>query len=727
MRGPSGEWQKAGAALNCCFLKCQNPSMGGVRWLVRAAGVMTACALIAAGVIPDAAFAASPPTPGPTPKFDCTFNQTTLAWTGAYGSASTIGWAGSGTSPITCLGGVFYLQDYRNQNYGFGIYNGSKLTWQNADGYLPAQVTTFHRTGTTVSITEFADKVQVAGDTYVAVYARVSVDNPTSHTVTGNPNPSPGLVPLNQAPNAVAPHTTVDHDYVVAADRFGHSYPWPATSTLAATGSYTQHFSHMEQFWNQQLNGIAQINVPDTALVNAYRSGFIYTQIARSANHLNTGVNGYETEFSHDVVGILTNLLTQGYYTGAQTLFTAVRDDVVTQQAGQAYQDGAWLYPLPWAIYLLKTGDVQAVQQNFSTDGPLGASQPSIEAAAHDIAAARTGPGGIVESTNDIDTVGHWTEDDYEALTGLAAYRYVATRIGNTSEATWAAQQYSSLLAATNHTLEATIHRFHLDYLPCSMLQPNTANRCKNPKDANWTSPLANWAWEASLLGSPVNGPGATMVDATYTYGFGRLKGKLPPNTTGGFPGDYYSTAYNAGMGTDGLASTSHRDQGVLNYEFMINYAQSGPNSWWESSSAPSKSTPWAGRHPATGQGAAPHAWGMSGANGVLLASLAAEKTDGTLIVGQGVPAAWLRGRVDLSVAQFPTSNGSRVDLRISPKGGSVTLSLHGNVPHHVSFDLPSFINNVSSTSNGHVDESAGTVDLAPGATSVTVHFRHGP
>ena len=671
--------------------------------------------------------AATSSAPGPTPKYDCTYDKTTTAWTGAFASASTIGWGGSGTSPITCLGGVFYLQDFRNQNYGFGIYNGSKMTWEDADGYLPAQITTFHRTGATVAITEFADKVVVGGNAYVAVYSRVGVDNQTSHTVTANPDPSPGLVPLNQAPDAVKPHTTVDHDYVVAADRFGNSYPWPATATLVAAGGFSEHFTHMEQYWNQQLAGIAQINVPDAGLVNAYRSGFIYTQIARSGDHLNTGVNGYETEFSHDTVGILTNLLTLGDFTGVATLFTAVRDDVITPQPTQAYQDGAWLYPLPWAIYLLKTGDVKTVEQNFATDGPAGADQPSIETAAHDIAAGRTGPGGIMLATNDIDSVGYWTTDDYEALVGLAAYHYIATRIGNASEASWALQQYDSLLAATNSALEATIKQYHLDYLPCSIIQPNTANRCKNPEDANWTSPLASWAWDATLLGAPVSGPGATMVDATYDYGFGRLKGKLPPDTTGGFPGDYYSTGYNAGMGTDGLASKDHRDQGILNYEFMIGNSQSGPYSWWESSSAPSPSTPWIGNHPAAGQGASPHAWGISGANGVLLASLAAERVDGTLIVGQGVPGTWLSGHTPITVTHFPTTDGGRVDLTISPAGKSVKLTLHGDVPHEVHFDLPSFIDNVSSTSNGHVDEATGTVTMAQGASSVTVQLRHSP
>jgi hypothetical protein len=80
-----------------------------------------------------------------------------------------------------------------------------------------------------------------------------------------------------------------------------------------------------------------------------------------------------------------------------------------------------------------------------------------------------------------------------------------------------------------------------------------------------------------------------------------------------------------------------------------------------------------------------------------------------------------------MTVTHFPTTNGGRVDLTIAPEGRSVKLTLHGDVPHDVHFDLPSFIENVSSTSNGHVDEATGTVTLAPGAASVTVQYRHAP
>ena len=268
------------------------------------------------------------------------------------------------------------------------------------------------------------------------------------------------------------------------------------------------------------------------------------------------------------------------------------------------------------------------MRQNFATPGPAGAAaEPSLEDAAHAIAADRTGPMGTMEATQDIDTQGTWTVDDYEALLGLAAYHYIASRLGEHEEASWASQQYASLLAATNAELTATIAANHLDYLPCSLVQPNTANRCSNPMDANWTSPFGfgAWAWEAGLLGAPVSGPGLTMIDATYAYGFGRLQGLLPADTTGGFPDDFYSSAYNAETGMAGLASPGHRDQGILDYEFMLADTQSGPFAWWESSSAPDPASPWVGMHPGAGQGASPHAWGIAGSNKVLLDSLVAQ------------------------------------------------------------------------------------------------------
>jgi len=435
---------------------------------------------------------------GPSSQYDCAFNLATDAFTGANGTASEIGWEGNRQGVVTCLGGAFVVQDRLPHDYGFGIYRGGRTTWDDADGYLPAQVTSFGRSGALVTITEFADRLVLGGDAYVAVYARVAVENAGGHVVRADPEASPGLVPLASGPDLVAPHSGSVHDYVIAADRFGGSYPWPTAQSLAHAGSFDRHYGHMKAYWTGQLSQIAAIDVPDASLEDGYRSGFIYTQIARSGDMLDTGVNGYESEFSHDVVGILTNLFTQGYFTDAWGFLLELSNVVGSQ--GQ-YVDGVWTYAVPWAVYLLKTGDLAFVRHHFASEGPLGGAQPSLEDTAHQLAADRTGPLGTMEATDDIDTQGYWTTDDYEALLGLAAYRYLASAVGNTPEATWAADEYGQLLTSTNSVLVATIARYGLDYLPCSIVQPNTANRCSNPEDANWTSPFGNWAWEGSCSG----------------------------------------------------------------------------------------------------------------------------------------------------------------------------------------------------------------------------------
>jgi hypothetical protein len=711
-------------------------------WVPKRVFVLAAALALTAGaasVVPAAVALAAPASTLAAP-YNCAPNGPAgdQMIYGTFGDASVIGWAGNTQAVVACLGGSFFVDTsgpdggpgssstaaVTGTTYGYGVYDDSRTTWANADGYLPALVTTFHRNGAQISITNFGDDVTIGGNAFVIIYSRVQVTNPTASPITIDPEASAGLIPLNSAPDAVPAHSTVNHDYAVPSDKFGGSYPYPSGSAITAAGGYDQHFAHMAAYWNGQLAGIAQIQqLPDQQLVDAYKTGFIYTQIIRSGEELKTGANGYDKEFSHDVIGILANLFTQGYTSNAHGLLLRARYVIGTQTQ---YDDGVWTYPWIWAIYLLKTGDLSFVKANFSTAGPGGATEPSIEDTAHLIATDRTGPGGIMEKTNDIDANGYWTIDNYEALMGLWAYHWLAVQVGNTSEAAWAASQYNSLLAAVNKTLDATISANNLNYLPCSMVEPNTDNRCANAEDANWAAPFlfGRWAWDGYLFGAPLSGPGLTLIDATYRYGFARLAGKLPADTFGGYPTQYYSTAYNAGYGEWGLISHDYRDQGILSYEFMISNGQSGPYSWWESQQFPNPGSPWTGTHPENGNGSSPHAWGIANGNMVLLDSLAAQQASGVLIVGRGVPDSWVSSGQVISLANFPTTDGRHTGLTIRTAGRAVTLTLSGDQPAGpVMFQLPAFVNNIASASAGVVNEGTGTVTLAPTARSVTVQL----
>jgi hypothetical protein len=178
--------------------------------------------------------------PATVPPYSCAPNGPAGSQTiyGTFGDASVIGWTGNSEGVTACLGGSFFVTSANGPgsgstaavtgtSYGYGAYNDTATSWRNADGYLPALVTTFYRSGARVSITNFGDEVTLGGHGYVAIYSRVQVSNPTAQPVSINPAPSAGLIPLNSAPATVPAHGTVNHDYVVARDRFGGSYPWP--------------------------------------------------------------------------------------------------------------------------------------------------------------------------------------------------------------------------------------------------------------------------------------------------------------------------------------------------------------------------------------------------------------------------------------------------------------------------------------------------------------------
>ncbi len=211
-----------------------------------------------------------------------------------------------------------------------------------------------------------------------------------------------------------------------------------------------------------------------------------------------------------------------------------------------------------------------------------------------------------------------------------------------------------------NSTLPATIPANNLDYIPCSMVEPNTANRCSNPEDANWAAPgvYFNWAWDGYLFGATVTRPGRNRgrwIDKTLSYGFGRVKGMLPPNTFGGYPGEgFYSTAYNAGYGGWGLASNNYRDQGILSLRVHDQQRPERAVLLVGGLTAPSTTTPWIGNHPASGGGSSPHAWGIAMGDLACSTRSSSQRTDGSLIVGRGVPGQLGRVRPPDRRLQLP-------------------------------------------------------------------------
>ncbi len=703
-----------------------------------------------------------------------------------FANQSAIGWEGNFYAPISYLSGAYFARGvpvhyqqggtaYCGGMYQFGVYNyglpsgqappAGSVRWHMAGGYLPALTTSFTRNDVAVSITDFADRQTVGGAPAELVYTRVHVANHGSTAVSVPPGQSgPGLVTLGQAPDTVPAGGSADHDFVAAVDTFGLS-PLPGQADVASSAKpYDRAFAHMAAYWtgrlsvtprlslpNVSLPGTGGLDHPGDALDNAYKAAFVYTRIVEVGKSPFSGANNYAWLLNHDLPGILANRFLLGDFTDAQNLLLVGRiseDPQFNEVGANWYWDGPWRTPLAWADYLQATNDTAFVSKYFHDDAtgpsPWG---PSLFTLMHtDFLAQLNSATGYLKRSFDNDSSGTWLFDDETALAGLASYRYIATRIGDSAEAQWADGAYTSLLGATNAGLAANEKANGFSFLPCEVNQPVTADRCNTANDANWAS-QALWgenAWDIFLSGGRLNGTlgDPSQTDNLYQMGFARLAGSVPFPSFGAYSG--YSVALNTGYSAAALYGSQYRDLPITSYAWQLATTTGGPNAWWEANgSPPDPSNPWAGSHAAPQFGAIPYVWPMAGQTQTLLQSLVAQGRvpDGSggyhtaLYLGRGVPDAWLAPGQHISVSNLTASYnagtgrrgtyGVRVATTGRPGGRAVRVSLTGQVPTgDVRIQFPALASaGVEGVTGGSFDPASHTVTLAPGHHDVTIRL----
>ena len=174
---------------------------------------------------------------------------------------------------------------------------------------------------------------------------------------------------------------------------------------------------------------------------------------------------------------------------------------------------------------------------------------------------------------------------------GLAAYRYLARAVGDAGEAQWATARVQQL--ARGH--QRHTHRDDSPLPPRlpALLDARAQHRepVQEPegRQLGGTVPLRPMgvgratlrrgceraAASSSSTRRTRTGSAASRASCRRTPSAGTRRTTTRPVTT-------RDTA------AARSASTRYRDQGILSYEFMVDYTQSGPYSWWESASAPS-------------------------------------------------------------------------------------------------------------------------------------------
>ena len=485
---------------------------------------------------------------------------------------SCFGWEGDLNAPIIYMDGGFHVRD-RDINVNFGVTDiKGSINWYLNEGYLPCFVSEYSDENMSYVLKTFGDKVTINGNDFVISYTSMTTTN-KSDTERELPKVNKNLIALGNYPTKIRAGKTITRYYAIAVDKFGGSYDYPADGLIADAGDFNTHYKHMKNYWNKRLDGIVNItSLPDSRLIDAYKAGYIFTLIVKDGDELHVGENNYDRVFDHDIIGMLATLVTIGDFEYFEEYASHILDNV-------QYPDARWKFSFPYALYLEKTGDTALILRTYD----------AIKKNTHYIESERTSE-GVMKKTDAIDTEGYWLIDNWSALTGLTTYKYINdTLYAETgenkylTESQWAAAQYTSLFNAVESTIGNTVSTNNLNYLPVSIYEANTENRCKDSNDANWAAHFlfGRWAWDGYLFGAEQDGVMLALIDDTYTYGFNRLKEDgYADYTFGGFPGE--CSAYNAGYGSAALRGEEYRDVGIKAYEFMIENTQSAPYSWWE-------------------------------------------------------------------------------------------------------------------------------------------------
>ncbi len=321
--------------------------------------------------------------------------------------------------------------------------------------------------------------------------------------------------------------------------------------------------------------------------------------------------------------------------------------------------------------------------------------------------------------------------DNTSALQGMLGYRYICDQVGDVAESNWATDFYAGLLNDANNAISQTIQNNGLNYIPFEMFHPNDYFRwSQDPKSGAWANPfhMGRWFWDGFLFIGDQYGPLIDRVESTYDYGIARIATtELPYGDVGGWGTDSpykFSNAYNVGQQAGCFIGTRHRDYWYYGYRFMLDYALSGPNCYYEAHKFPSNTTGWEGTHPEEGFGSCPHSWGIAVTNKVFIEALIAERIDGTVIIGRGIPDHWVDGDDSpISISNHPLTAGRRFGYELTSTGKYIDIAFSGDQPAgEIWIDLPIFIGNDQFTATaGVVDYNSNRLILPSGTESVLI------
>ncbi len=616
-----------------------------------------------------------------------------------------------------------------------------KIHWYLKDGYLPAPVSEWDAGPIHVKISHFADRILNGRAT--AVYSRVELSS-TSKTqlpvVLHVGAAADVAIPLRGDPQhqtskrtsyecTVGVGRTEVRDFVSPAN--GQATP----AQLAAEGNFDTHYESMKRHWTDRVQLLTHpVTLPSPMLADMFKA----LQITAWENVVKLGDNyeihasppapggmyNYDVVFTHDIPNYVDQWMREGDINLGVEVLESPYYSTLDRAAYDfpTYLDTIGKFLLPAAEYLRVTGD----KSYFTAKRREGAKR-----AAKSIHTARVFDDpdhyGLLRKSQDFE---NWADggdfllcDNWSALHGLQAYKYICDSLGDSEESQWAQHEMEDLNACLNKAIEKSCSENNTPYY----LGAFDKASIRRYQDSNYSwvpysGALSTFPWGAYLKGFELGGAWKDKFDASLEHALQERDDKrIPEGSWGAWWGQVtYGSAYNASAGVQCLFSEKYRIEAIKNVEFMARN-QCAPFQWSEAYEFKG-SGQWVGMYTPPVSYGNYECWGYSFAKQALLQACASVKADGTVILGRGVPNDWIFPGSVIEWANIMVNNKKKINFRISAREQSLDLEIWGDVPDgKILLNLPILKENIRSTSAGTVGPLKDSIELSADTRRVKV------
>jgi hypothetical protein len=619
-----------------------------------------------------------------------------------------------------------------------------KIAWHLKDGYLPCPVSQWHAGPILVQIEHFA--ARIFDKRVTAVFTRVTVTNQSAQTqsIRLRINASPSFeIPLNGVPTE---STTSSMAYELkigagktATDEFvvGATGSLDASTITGADLNYDEFYARMVQGYNNRIDRLTHpVTLPRKGLVDMYKSIQIMEWINVVTNgdeceiHAGAGnpmgVFSYDREFTHDTPNYLDQFMREGDYELAKRILASTYYKSLALPGGpkdDLYLDTLGKCLLPYAQYLQCTDDTAYF---------TAAVCESIKTAAHNIHLNRVFDDpehkGLIRKSSDFE---NWSRDfvladNWSALHGLQAYKYVCEKLGDQVEAHWAREEMADLNNALNQAIDRYCARNRTDYYLGALddLTVTIYKQCVYSW-VPYSAALATFPWGAYLRGFDLGGAWKDRLDASIEYALKqRDEYGIPSGSWGAWWGSLtYGSTYNASAGSQCLFSERFRTEAIKNIEFLFEN-QCAPFQWSEAfeDKGPNE---WVGMYKPAYDYGNYESWGANFSKQTLLQACVSVAVDGRVIIGRGIPDHWLHPGSEIEWANVNINAKRLLNFRIRAQADEISLETWGDERFgDLLLNLPAFKGNVLSASAGKIDVEAGSVTLVRNEHAVRVRLR---